>query len=307
MAPPMFGPYLDLVDNAETLTLTMDLSSKNLLTAIAMGKDEKQSEELREGLDSLMGMGKMALQSSGMPANEPVFQPVVESMKADRKGKEVKIEIVRPEGLLQMVEESLKQVRQAAKRAERMNNFRQLGLAILNYDSAYRKLPFHAINDTSDEISWRIRVLPFLDEVQIYDQMDLKKGPAEEPNVSFADKMPTLLGIDRKNAQVTAIKLDKPLTSFNEITDGSINTIALLEYPKGKPWMENNPITIDEAVELVLNLKADELLIAVFYDGSAISIDNQIGEENLRNLLDPRDGNEVNRRGFWRPLTSIFC
>lgn len=106
---PMVGTYLGLIDNMKDMTLSIDLSGKNLLTISATGVSEEEAEELKSGLDSLLGMAKLAGQAGiGQmkdqdPESAAVAAKVLESLSAKNKGTNVSIEIPKPEGFDEMV------------------------------------------------------------------------------------------------------------------------------------------------------------------------------------------------------------
>lgn len=73
--------------------------------------------------------------------------------------------------------------REAARRMSCQNNLKQLGLACLNYESAYRRLPPSAVVDfrlgnTANNGSWGVhgRILPFLEQANLYNRVDLSLG-----------------------------------------------------------------------------------------------------------------------------------
>ena len=72
--------------------------------------------------------------------------------------------------------------RASARRTHCQNNLRQIGLAILNYESANQKLPpgqsWTGPRSRSDSVdyAWSALILSFMEEAAIYDQLDLKKS-----------------------------------------------------------------------------------------------------------------------------------
>jgi prepilin-type N-terminal cleavage/methylation domain-containing protein/prepilin-type processing-associated H-X9-DG protein len=70
--------------------------------------------------------------------------------------------------------------REAARRAQCQNQLRQLGLAVHNYESAFRTLPPGVVVDlsttsTANNGAWGVhgRILPFLEQVNLADKVDL--------------------------------------------------------------------------------------------------------------------------------------
>ena len=71
--------------------------------------------------------------------------------------------------------------REAARRSQCQNNIRQLAVAVLNYESARRRLPPSAnidltLTETGNNGSWGIhgRILPYLEESHLYSQVNLE-------------------------------------------------------------------------------------------------------------------------------------
>lgn len=300
MLPGMAAAYLGLIEKSNSIILTADMSGDNLLTLMVNGNNEEDAETVRSGLDALLGLGKMAMNAQmaeatkGSPEAAQFAKTLSDSMVATRNGTEVKIAIAKPEGFVEVMQQMQKQARGAAMAASKMNDFRMVALSMHNYFDVHKSFPFEVKGELSQDLSWRARVLPYLELMQIYDQMDMRKGASEEPNSTFADQMPAIFGADGKNSTITTIKYDRPVKSFADVIDGTSNTIVMIEYPAGKPWLENNAITIDEAVNLVAGLADGEELIVCFYDGFVRKISNQVDRETLRNLFDPRDGKIVN-------------
>ncbi|HEY7328802.1 MAG TPA: DUF1559 domain-containing protein [Gemmataceae bacterium] len=78
------------------------------------------------------------------------------------------------------------QVREAAYRAECMNNLKQLAMAVENYEDTYCKFP-PAGETNSDlppekRLSWIVASYPFVEASNLYSRMDHKKGWDAEEN-----------------------------------------------------------------------------------------------------------------------------
>ena len=73
---------------------------------------------------------------------------------------------------------AVQQAREAARRSACTNNTKQLGLACLNYESTRKRLP--AANDRSaastNGWSWIVHVLPFVEEVNLYNSLSSGTG-----------------------------------------------------------------------------------------------------------------------------------
>ncbi len=97
--------------------------------------------------------------------------------------------------LVSLLLPAVNSAREAARRVQCQNNIRNLALAVVNYESANKKLPasndavmlgstsnlyFTPPDDVNDHLSWMVRVLPFLEEQSIHDLVDF--------NVSVLDQ-----------------------------------------------------------------------------------------------------------------------
>ena len=98
--------------------------------------------------------------------------------------------------------------REAARRAQCMNNIRQIALATINYESAHRKLPPSGLVGDNPEadialgrfvprsgqmISWAVLILPQLEEESLYRQFDLNRSVLEQPTNPQAQHVSTYL------------------------------------------------------------------------------------------------------------------
>ena len=146
-----------------------------------------------------------------------------------------------------------------------MNSMRQVGLALHNYESANGHFPpaYIADEDGNPMHSWRVLILPYLEEKALFDQYDFNE-PWDGPNNSkLVNKLqgnpfganywePTdgLTGFKLVTGPETVFVKDQK-AGFGAITDGSSNTICLVDdNSKRVNWMSPEDVTVDEAVQL---------------------------------------------------------
>src|SRR5438552_16371120 len=80
--------------------------------------------------------------------------------------------------LIALLVPAVQKVRAAAARTQCINNLKNIGLALHNYHDTYKTLPpaFYNSGGASkmEYISWMARILPFIDQVPLYTQIDTK-------------------------------------------------------------------------------------------------------------------------------------
>src|SRR6266545_4321504 len=82
---------------------------------------------------------------------------------------------------------AVQKVREAAARAKCQNNLKQIGLALHNYESAIQKYPpsgVYPVGATAGDVySIQARLLPYIEQSNLYAQIDLNVTPATQLNV----------------------------------------------------------------------------------------------------------------------------
>ncbi len=138
-------------------------------------------------------------------------------------------------------------------RTQCKNNLRQIGLALHNYHDVHGAFPpaYTVDSDGKPLHSWRTLILPYLDEEQLYDSIDLSVPWNDPVNAAaFETSVPVFRCPSTSTApnQTTYLANAAPDGCFHpgeprtisEITDGSSNTLLVIEVsPKNAVhWMD---------------------------------------------------------------------
>ena len=299
--------YLDLVESLKSMNLGFSFGSEDLLRLVAEANGDSDAAEFAEGINSLLQLGKVGagtlFSQISRDAPEGTREPMamikgmIDGLAAEQSGTTVKVLLKKPENFVAMLGQFSEASAAQVKLAARENGVRQAAIGVRSYVTKNKHFPFKVdAKRAHQSLSWRVKLLPFVRMSKMVRQMDLTKAASEAPNAQSADKMPKVFGADGRLANVLWVQSE--VDSFADVKDGAANTIMLIESPEGRPWMENKPLTVEEAVAMVKGLGTDEELFVGLYDGSVAKVTNQIAEGTLRNLLSPNDGNVVD--GSWK-------
>lgn len=204
---------------------------------------------------------------------------------------------------------AVQSAREAARRIQCSNNLKQIGLALHNYESAHGAFPAAAITHKEGKplLSWRVELLPFLGEKELYDQFN-RLEPWDSPhNRKLLQSRPAVYacpthpGLNRSETTYRGFVGNGAFwnpTGQNRlvgITDGTSNTIAVVEASEAVPWTKPDDIRFDVK-------QAEELVGAgsfhpggfnvLFGDASVRFLPLSIAPEVFRALI-TRDGGEA--------------
>ena len=151
--------------------------------------------------------------------------------------------------------------REAARRMSCENNLKQIGLAMHSYHSTYRTFPPAYLPDEDGQPmhSWRVLLLPFLNQQSLYDQYDFDLPWDSPDNQALASQISDIFHCPSDNiadheatSYVVVVGLETAFpgaqtVSISDITDGTSDTILVTEVASSPiHWMEPKDIPIEE-------------------------------------------------------------
>jgi hypothetical protein len=196
---------------------------------------------------------------------------------------------------------------QAVSRENAFKALKQIGLAMHNYHDVYKHFPTAANYDNKGRplLSWRVHILPYLDEDKLYKEFHLDEPWDSEHNKPLSARMPavyrtssklrtgmtTLLGVAGERAMFSG---RRELT-IRDVPDGTSNTIWVVDadLDRAVVWTKPDDLTYDrDKPTLGLGNRYSGGFAVLFVDASARFIPKTIDPKTLAALF-TRNGGEV--------------
>jgi hypothetical protein len=219
------------------------------------------------------------------------------------------------------------QARTDARRVQSTNNLKQIMLGMHNFADTYvSRLPPPVLMGTDGkgkvEHSWRVALLPYIDEAVLYGQYHFDEPWDSDANKLVLAKMPAVYRHPLDDPKSTnsgyfVLRSEKLLETtpapgggesapeggfptafsaksgmpFSQMFDGTSNIIAVVEAKRDLPWTKPDDILFDPAKDPPkLGGFFKDGFNAGIGDGSVRFIDDKIDPKILKLLIMPQDG-----------------
>ena len=313
---PALGLALQVKSLALQATVT-GVADDKLLELVVTTNDEQSAALLSSLATGLLAQAKGNLGQFPIPddtdeekATKKLVEKLVKSADIKQNGDRIEFLIPVPEGfdkLPELLKPTMQKAIEARNAARKLNNLKQIGLAFHNYHDTFNKFPGAGRSaDGKAGLSWRVHLLPFLDELPLYERFHLDEAWDSDHNKSLIEKMPVLFNVEGvTEAGMTSLHVftgagapfaDDQAPGIASFTDGLSNTILVVQAgpdtadiwtkPGGLDFDPKNPIK-------ALGTLAEDLFLVLISDGSVRRVPKTIPAETLRHLIEHQDGQAI--------------
>jgi prepilin-type processing-associated H-X9-DG protein len=200
--------------------------------------------------------------------------------------------------------------REPSRRALCASNLKQIGMAMHNYVSAFGVFPPAATYDRDGKplLSWRVLLLPYLEQGDLYKQFHLDEAFDSASNKPLGDRMPRVFECpsgELSQGLTTYEIIVDPRSMFTgkptgvplaNVIDGTSKTLLVVEGASPVLWTKPDGLALVSSKPLLgMGSKHPGRFNAVMVDGSLRFEKTEGGDaispQDLRALV-TRDGNE---------------
>ncbi len=337
LPPPLLGLW-ELPDQLDTAMIALNLSRErgNGIKLIATDEAAAQKVEstLLQGLAFAKQMLPGQLVQSMSDAREDAEQQAMQQylvriantlesrLRPMRAGTQLVVTLSADHAisavLVAMLLPAVQASRDAARRTRSMNNLKQLGLAMHNFHHMFGAFPAaHNMNaDGQPLLSWRVHLLPLLEEESLYDQFRLDESWDSPHNQRLIARMPDVfrapgsqaslgktnyLGVRGEEMALIAPRRAERYpqgSSLKEFLNSTSNTLMIVEADDQSAVEWTRPVDfeadLDQPLKGLVGLRPGGFQ-AMFADGSVRFISETIDPVILRRLFTKADGQPVRR------------
>jgi hypothetical protein len=316
--PGEMEPFLPLL-KAQTATATLDLNAAGGIEGAATLHFTKEAEAkaAEKAAGAALAVAQAGLDQTikqapkGMEKVVELLQELNGALKGAKLAQTgdtlkgtltVKVDVA---AVTPVLAESVVKMRQSAGRIRSQNNLKQLALAMHNYHDTYGHFPAAATYDKNGKplLSWRVELLPFLEQDLLYKQFKLDEPWDSPDNKKLLAKMPRVFqATDARGGTDTVyqglvgkgtIFEGKKGIGIRDILDGTSNTIMFVEAAKAVPWSAPEDLAYDADKPLPkIGGLFEGGFNAALCDGSVHFISKTVSEKTLRAAI-TRAGGEV--------------
>jgi hypothetical protein len=301
-----------LVSDAETLMTSVNYAAvtTNLppgfeLKIEAQGRDAASAQKVQAAMSKFMAMLRVGPNMS--PFMQGIFDKLSPQLNNDRLTcalRESDVDMVQLKAMALGAASTFG----PSPESQVTNNLKQIGLAMHNYAAQQGgKLP--AARPMGPGLSWRVHLLPFLEETALYQQFKLNEPWDSPANKPLIEKMPAVFANPKARTSgpgmttfvvpvgdTTAFPASGPI-AITDLADGSSNTLMVVEVNGDKAVTWTKPDDWQPDVATLFNDLGVNWSNGIFHvllcDGAVRPLTKSLEPEQFRRMIVRNDAQPI--------------
>lgn len=322
--PREIVPYRSLL-KAQTAMVTLDVAAKATLTAKLTFADAVTAARAEPVLKTLIQNGIEAMtelkkDTSKGPEWNAVLNPLLDlacaaldkaDVKAEGRLVTARVEAEIGPAVTKALTALPELIEVASAKQKTLNNLKQIGLACHNYHDTMMFMPANIVGpDGKVLMSWRVAILPYIEQDNMYRQLDMTKAWDDPRNAKILEKMPEVFRVYGREAQKGQTYLQMPFspkvmlggspflvpgrrTTMANIADGTSNTFMVLEATDAVNWAKPDDMLFDPTKAPKVGQQGTKWFYALMGDGSVRIVRREKMTDNDLKAMITIDGGEV--------------
>ena len=307
-------------------TIKVNLDKDEIIQVQMEAADEAALTQVNQSLTGVLGLGKAIIggqvaqmaNNPNLPAEQveglKFAQQLLNTIGIAKQEDSVSLTLTLSEDLrdqlIGMIKMGAGSAKQSAQGALTLNHMKQIALGLHIYNAEEGELPVGESEkikyaDGKQLLSWRVHILPFIEEQELYAQFHLDEPWDSEHNITLLEQMPEVYSsptLELKPGHTAfvapaadgAVLLGDAKISFGDIGDGSSLTAVFVEAgaEQAIPWTKPGGVEINPE-DVAASLGIDGDIAVALADGAVLRIPADFDNQSWLNLLNANDGNAV--------------
>lgn len=293
------------IANVQAASLWIKTDPKPSLAYELTSENNESAKELASALTGLLRIGA---EMKVVKERSPRFAIWAKTFAFDSRVATVSGSFDGSTPLLDLATAAISDKRRDAFHMQTMNTLKQFALAFHNYADHHKEFPTRAIYDKEGKplLSWRVSLLPYLDQKELYDKFHLEEPWDSPHNKKLILQMPPVFEVrepeDIADKEIGRTRIVAPIGEkslfsykkalhFADVVDGTSNTMLFMVAPKDKHviWTKPDDLAIDYSNAEASVFGERTLLPFCMLDGSAHTWVRSGSNDKLRRLIQIND------------------